>query len=286
MKKLIPVMTALAAVLVLACSAALAECELDGYLDRIAGFEDPVAYTITTVDYDTMAPVEGYIPSAFINLFRLASVTPAGPAETPEGEYIALDFPEDSVRFDFFFGSADYNFFRQVNTDGTEELFRAALPEGIPGNFSSTLKEDADRLADALQIRTSAQADVPAEGWILDSIQGIAVWQSDRAALEVCQDGANTCRALVFWGSSAWENTEWTYTCSWDTEAQVLHADRAVCDNVVFDEDGNETRTNVFNKPSEAFFFLNEAGQVVILNAGDERLEGKAFDRMAPVGDD
>ena len=285
MKKLLSVLLTLAAVL-LACSVSLAECELGGYLDRIDGSEDPVAFTIATVDYDTMAPVNGYKPGAFINLFRQASVIPADPAEASEGEYVVLAFPDDNVRFDFFFGSADSNYFRQVNADGTTELYKALLPGDVSGNFSSAMEAEADTLAEILQLRTPADPVLPGEGWILDSIQGIAVWQNDRAALEVCQEDTENYKVLVFWSSSAWENTEWTYSCEYDAETQTLHAVHAVCENVFFDDDGNETRSGVFDKASEAFFFLNGTGQVVILNAGDEMLEGKAFDRMAPVGDD
>jgi hypothetical protein len=52
------------------------------------------------------------------------------------------------------------------------------------------------------------------------------------------------------------------------------------CDNVVYDEDGNETRTNVQDRDCETVFALNEEGKIVITNAADESLEGKAFERM------
>ena len=119
---------------------------------------------------------------------------------------------------------------------------------------------------------------LPEEGWVADSING-TVWQDDRASLEVIPEDEGF-KVLIMWGSSAWEMTEWVYACSYDAETQTLTASFAVCDNVLYDDDGNVTRTNVFEQESEAVFSLNEDGKVVILNAGDDALEGKMFERL------
>jgi len=119
---------------------------------------------------------------------------------------------------------------------------------------------------------------LPEEGWVADSIGG-TVWQDDRASLEVIPE-EDCIKVLIMWGSSAWELTEWTYTCTYDAETRTLNASFAVCDNVLYDDDGNVQRTNVFEKECEAVFALNEEGKVFIQNAGDDALEEKMFERL------
>ena len=123
-----------------------------------------------------------------------------------------------------------------------------------------------------------AESEVPAEGWLRESVDG-AVWADDRASLEVIPE-EDCYRVLILWGSSAWETTEWTYTCEYDAENDRLVADHVICANIVYDDDGNETRTVVLDEDCEAVFALNEEGKLVITNAADETLEGKTFEKM------
>lgn len=116
---------------------------------------------------------------------------------------------------------------------------------------------------------------LPESGWVRDSAEG-AVWMDDRASLEVIPE-EDCCRVLILWGSSAWETTEWTYTCDYDAENDRLVAVHMICANVVFDDEGNETRTVVLDQDCETVFALNEEGKIVITEAADETLEGKAF---------
>ncbi len=122
-------------------------------------------------------------------------------------------------------------------------------------------------------------AKLPEPGWVLDSVNG-AVWQDDRASLEVFLEDVDNYKVLISWGSSAWEATEWVYACDYEADTQTLKARYVVCDNLVYDEAGNETRTNVYEKDSEAVFRLNEEGKLLLENAGDDALEGKAFEHV------
>ena len=109
---------------------------------------------------------------------------------------------------------------------------------------------------------------LPEEGWVAESIDG-TVWIDDRASLEVFP-GEDGIKVLILWGSSAWELTEWTYTCAYDAETQALKATRAVCDNVLYDDDGNAARTNVFDQESEAVFMLDGEGRPIGAEGEDE----------------
>ncbi len=122
-------------------------------------------------------------------------------------------------------------------------------------------------------------AQLPEPGWVLDSVNG-AVWQDDRASLEVFLEDVDNYKVMISWAGSAWEQTEWVYACDYDAETQTLKARCVVCDSVVYDDAGNETRTNLYEKDSsDALFSLNEEGKVLLQNVGDEQLEGKTFGR-------
>lgn len=120
-------------------------------------------------------------------------------------------------------------------------------------------------------------AKLPEAGWVLDAVNG-AVWMDDRASLSVFLEDVDNYKVQILWGSSAWESTEWVYACDYDAETQTLKARYVVCDNLVFDDAGNDERTNVFEKESDAVFSLDADGKLVIRNAGDDALEGKTFE--------
>lgn len=121
--------------------------------------------------------------------------------------------------------------------------------------------------------------ELPTEGWVAEAIDG-ALWQDDRAAFEVVPE-ADCIKVLITWGSSAWETTVWTYTCSYDAEAQTLNAEHVICTNLVTDDENNESREIILDEDCEAVFSVDEEGRVVIRNALDEQLEGKTFTRLA-----
>ena len=128
-------------------------------------------------------------------------------------------------------------------------------------------------------------AKMPEPGWVLDSVNG-AVWQDDRASLEVFLEDVDNYKVLITWSSSAWETTEWVYACDYDAETQTLKARYVVCDDLVYDDAGNDERTNVYEKDSEAVFSLDEEGKLVLRNAGDEALEGKTFVNVSALESD
>ena len=107
-------------------------------------------------------------------------------------------------------------------------------------------------LACSAVLAEEAAVELPESGWIRESVDG-AVWQDDRASLEVIQEG-DGYKVLIIWASSAWENTEWTYACYPDADAQKLTAINVICDDVVYDENGTENRTTVLDQDCETVF--------------------------------
>lgn len=286
MRKTVITMIAVLAALTLVCAAALAEeapaDKLHELAGRIGDPDHPVAWTLATTEYGVMTPPAGYVFNSGATAIQQARLTPADAKETPEGEYIVLNFPEEGVRFDFFCFVADRpSYIRQVNADGSEQLFTATMPEDVFVTPEMAMEAEANALAEATGIRSGEiVANVPKEdGWIRDAVVNGTVWMDDRASLEVFLEDTDNFKVLISWGSSAWEHTEWTYGCAYDPETQTLKAVHMICDDVVTDDNGTETRTEKLDKDVETVFGLNQEGKLVITGAGDEQLEGKTFEK-------
>lgn len=286
MKKRMIIVLALAAALVLACSAACAEGRLPELVKRITDAENPIAFNIATVEYDVMTPVEGYSPVDFVNVLSQSELIPFD-GEAPEGIYTVLNFPDEGVRYDFFAADPEKNLVRQVNADGSEELFTVQVPEDFPYTGVATMMEaEADYLADLLGLVEPVEAVLPEEGWVLDSVIGKVFWTDDRAQLYVFLEDTETYKVLITWGNSAFDQAEWTYAGLYDAETKSIRASYVILDTVEYDDNGQESsRTNDYEKDCEAVFSLNDEGKVVITNAGDEQLEGKTFE-MVEVPDE
>ena len=281
MKKTLTILTALFAALILACSAAAAESAgggLGDYLARIADPADPVAYTISMVEYGPLEP--GDLPAdSFVELLQQATFEPADTAETPEGEYVVLAFPEDGVQFEFFLTAPENNYFRKVAADGSGELFRAVMPEGL-ADISGIMSAWYDSIADWQGLVPPIEAKMPEAGWVLDSLTKCN-WVCDRAGLEVFLEDTENYKVLISWGSSAWETTEWTFACDYDPAADALLARAVIKEQATYGDDGQEVeRKTEYEKDSAAVFFVNDRGQLVILNAGDDALAELIFERV------
>ena len=75
--------------------------ELDMYLARIA-FEDGVNYTISTTEFLELEPKD-VDPAPYLEKLRNNVTYEPVNEEAPDGEYVVLNFPDDNIRFDFFF---------------------------------------------------------------------------------------------------------------------------------------------------------------------------------------
>ena len=294
MKKLIAMLAAL--IMILSCFTCLAESSAmltveeakefyDEYLGRIISEEDEIDYYVGTVEYGEQASSE-VDPAEYIGWLQKADLVAADIDEAPEGEYVFLRFP-DHCQFDFFQGDAEKNYVRLILFGDTEKsvLLQAVFPDDVYMTISGFVQMWANELAVANGIQGEDEEFEPAlplpeAGWFRDSVDG-AVWQDDRASLEVIPEG-DGYKVLIIWGSSAWEMTEWTYACYYDMEEDKLTAINVICDDVVYDENGNETRTTVLEQDCETIFVPNENGELVITDAVDERLEGKAFTMIKP----
>ena len=201
------------------------------------------------------------------------------------------------------------NVSRIVVRRGTRELMNISVNTGLVGGavtllaakwvllagvlatvgFGCTVEviKDDGQVVDVLKEEDTKKARDYAAGvveTVKESVRG-AVWQDDRASLEVIPEG-DGFKVLISWGSSAWECTEWTYACDYDPDTDTLTAEHVICDDVKYDEAGEETRTNVLDQDCGTAFSLNGEGRAVIRGAGDDRLEGKTFEKIQDAAGD
>ncbi len=274
-RKALRLLAALCALLLSCGSLASAEEALHQCLARIGDQENPAVYTIATAEYGEMKPTADYVPF-FAELLKDAKLTPVSAAQAPKDVCVVLSFPEAGLRFDFFEKVGEHAYVRQVNADGSEELFEITMPETTLSTPAGLMSAAADTLAEETGMLGNVWAELPEEGWVLDSLNGF-FWQDDRASLAISLDDMNQFRVVISWGASAWDAREWTYTCDYESETRILRARHVRCEDIHWDDQGNESRTVVFETACEAVFALNEEGRLVISNAGDEQLEGKTF---------
>lgn len=278
MKKLVTLLVCLA--LALTTAAALGEAGTDPLHEHLAKLAE-TPYTLSTNEYGPLEP--GDFPAdTFVELLNNMKFEKADGVEAPDGQYVVLAFPQEGIRFDFFLAQPEQNLFRLVNADESEQMYRAIVPE-TQADISGLMEAWYQSIADAKGLVPEVRAEMPGAGWVLDSVNG-QVWMDDRASLEVFLEDTNNYKVMISWGSSASEHTEWVYGCSYQADQQTLTAEHLIKENVVTDEQGNETRTTEADKDASAVFALNADGKVVITGAGDEQLEGKTFER-APAAE-
>ena len=96
---------------------------LDRYLTGPA-VQDGGNYTVSTSAGGPLSPKGADASPYTTKLLGFTSCEDADNSETPDGESIALSFPEDDVRFDFFLAEGKENVVRMVWWGGNEQLMK------------------------------------------------------------------------------------------------------------------------------------------------------------------
>ena len=71
--------------------------------------------------------VKNFDAAPFAELLLENAVYERTDAETPDGEYVVLAFPDEGLRYDFFKQQDKENYVREVRQDGTETLYKATF---------------------------------------------------------------------------------------------------------------------------------------------------------------
>lgn len=109
------------------------------------------------------------------------------------------------------------------------------------------------------------------------------VWQCDRATVAVYWEEEGF-KVQITWGSSAWEHTEWQYSCYYHGEDNTLVAvPFGICKEYVYGEDGElVSATEVYND-GEAVFSLDAEGYLIWQDLKENAGEGMRFEKLPEV---
>jgi hypothetical protein len=127
------------------------DTDFDIYLAQIA-YAGKTDYTLTKLDYamnPPMEPRDDFDPTPYLDrLINGVTYNYTRDQESPSGEYVVLNFPNDKVRFDFCFG--EKNLVRQVRDPGEEDE-RETIYEATFTDGESTVNDIMNEWCDALE---------------------------------------------------------------------------------------------------------------------------------------
>ena len=111
-------------------AAKIGNTSVDMHLARIA-FDDDVNYTISTLKYLELEPKD-VDPAPYLEKLRNNVTYEPVKEDAPDGEYVVLAFPDEGVRFDFFFAEDGRNYIREVWGEDPEweQLYKANFEDG------------------------------------------------------------------------------------------------------------------------------------------------------------
>ncbi len=242
--------------------------ELDIYLNRLA-YMPETKYTLSTLDY---GPLNGDGFDATLYLEKLVNgVTyEVVDEEAPDGEYAVLSFPEDDIRFDFFFAEGKENYIRQVWNEGKNELLYKANFDYFELQASKLMHDWYNELADFTGANMGYTPDDLVGKWA-EKIAG-------RCQIEITKSKvAGEYDVTIHWGSSAWESSNWTMTA----KGSNFPVGRMSYDNakLVIRTYSSETEytDKVQYENGTGEFYLNSANELIWIDNVDHAAENCVF---------
>mgnify|MGYP007101902185 CR=1 FL=1 len=227
--------------------------DLDIYLAR-ATFDDVIQYTLGTPETHSWHPMDISPAPYAMRLMRNAQTEPLEAATAPEGDYVVLNFPKDGVRFDFFLAEGSENIYRQIGSNGREQLFRMKFADGRT-KAGKVIKEWCDALSTA--------ADRRALGYTADSLMGRwAEKVAGRGLVTVTQGAKGTYDVRIEWANGAAEQYIWEMTARPNGESGVLHYDRGCHRIRTYQNDGAFSEKIVYGNGTGKFY-LNSAAELM-----------------------
>lgn len=104
------------------------------------------------------------------------------------------------------------------------------------------------------------------------------IWQCDRATAEIIWEEEGY-RVLIQWGSSAWELTEWEYSCYYQEADNTMVATDGSRAELTFNDAGEETACRVVYEDGKAVFSLDAEGCLIWQDQNENAGEGLRFVR-------
>ncbi|MBR2661720.1 MAG: hypothetical protein IKE15_10035 [Clostridia bacterium] len=106
-------------------------------------------------------------------------------------------------------------------------------------------------------------------------------WQCDRAGLTVSWTPDDDFTVSVVWSSSAWENTEWRYHCTYDAEnCTLVSLPDGTRTEYAHNEDGELASSALVYSDGTASFLLNRDGYLIWQDNKEYAGKGMRFERL------
>lgn len=228
-----------------------------------AAYEDGVKYTLSTTEFGPLEPgkvdAKPYVEKLLMGGFEMTENE-----EAPDGQYVVLSFPDEDVRYDFFY--ADGNVVREVRGD-TETLYRSIYPDA---NISNTDIMEGWYFAVA-ESAGKKKADTELDPFIGKWSEKIA----GRGTLTIEKSVAPSKVYIeAAWPDSAAVMHTWTITASLAEDGKLVYR-HGVHTVTEYDESGNGVVISDTNDESGTFE-VNDAGELLWATDADEG-EGSVF---------
>ena len=119
------------------------------------------------------------------------------------------------------------------------------------------------------------EASMPAEAAAYEG-----VWQCDRATVSMDWEEEGF-RVLITWGSSAWEHTEWQYSCYYHEEDNTLAAvPFGIRTDYVYGDDGELVSAAEIYNDGDAVFSLDAEGYLIWEDQKENAGDGMRFEKL------
>ncbi len=227
---------------------------LEMYLYRTAYQADTV-YTLSTLDHGPLAPF-GVDAKPYVDrLTKGLTLKTADPGETPDGEYVVLNFPDD-VRFDFFLAPGNgENYIRQTWSDDLTALYKATYADGTTLT-SAIAKEWYSALVKAHGL---TPIPLPTAD---DLIGRWAEKMAGRGVITVeAGDKEGTYAIKIDWSNSAFDGEHWEMVGVAGNGAEIRY-ENGVHATRTYAEDGTYTEV-VHYENGTGTFILNSVNEIM-----------------------
>lgn len=149
--------------------------------------------------------------------------------------------------------------------------------------LSLTWDDDQDHMADGTVFEYCSVAPLEPAAPTVNGSDFAGIWQCDRVTIEIVplNDGYHS---LVFWPSSASENTVWSYDCYFDGLESMTSFETGTKTNMVWDNNGDLVSEDVVFDDGAVCFNINESGKLIWQEFKENAGEGMEFEHLLPDG--
>lgn len=229
---------------------------VDMYIAR-AAYLDGANATLESAEYGEVK-AEGADAAPYAEFIMNGYFTETDMEEKPDGDFIALNFPDDDIRFEFFFAPGGYA--RMVSGDD-ETLYQAAWTDDDV-SYAEAIRSWYYAVAELSGLKSPDGSLSNYYGLWLEKIAGRG---------EINMESSLAPRKVKIqanWLNSASEMVSWNMTATLDDEGRLVY-ENGVRTVTEFDENGDDFVTDESSEESGSFY-LDSAGE---LRWHDDRLE-------------